>query len=302
MKRKSIVILLLALALLLGTMAVPVSAAELPEGIISVYTVAIDGNTRNQDWKDLETGIITLPVGQEFDNGGTNHGVYHMYDDVTAGDIYYTYWVINVEENDDLYEDDIIMAHEPWYLQSYEYPEGGEPTNEIASSDSPGGTLLDDYEGLEIYYEDVVPGKWQIVEAGFEVMEDDTNHVQHRLHYRNVTSVQIKYLIVTTQPMLFAVNEETGEIDGITNDNEFVIVTPAPTPEPTPTPEATPTPTKAPATSAPADTNTTAPTATTDSENTPQDGAPIGMIIGIATAVAVVAAVVAVVVVKKKKK
>lgn len=312
MKMKTLVTILLAMALMFSVTAVPTYAAELPEGVVQVFKVANDGNTRNQDWKDLETGIITLPLGQEFDNGSTNHGVYHMYSPVVAEDIYYAYWIINVEENDELYEDDIILAYDPWYLQSYEWPEGGDPTNEVASSDSPGGTLLEDYDGLEIYYEDVEAGKWQIVERGFEVMEDNTQYVQHRLHYRNMTSVQVKYLIVTTQPMVFAVNEETGEVDGVTNDKDFIVVTPEPTPEPTPTPEATstPEPTEAPVTQAPAPatdapaTTEEAPATTepavADNEDTPA-GAPIGLIIGIIAAVAVVAVVVVIVLKKKKQ-
>ena len=53
MKMKTLVTILLAMALVFFVAMVPTYAAELPEGVVSVYKVANDGNTRNEDWKDL---------------------------------------------------------------------------------------------------------------------------------------------------------------------------------------------------------------------------------------------------------
>lgn len=292
MKGNRLITLLLALALLCAIAVVPVQAAELPEGVIKVFNVARDGGTRNEAWVDKEAGIITLPVGTEFDNGGTNHGVYSLVTQVSADDIFYVYWVVKVEENEDADGYEIVSQDPSWVASGAEIGTGTS------------GYILDDYD-YTYYYEDMNPGKWEILECGFEVTNEDVTEVQHRLHYKNVASIQAKYLIVTSTPFEFAVNEETGEIDGITNDNEFIVVTPEPTPEPTPTPEATPTPTKAPATSAPATdapAETTAPADPTDApEQEPQnnDGM-IWIIVAVATVV-VIGIVVGVVIAKKKK-
>ncbi len=301
MKVRKIITFVLMLSLVLSMALVPAHAAELPEGVIKVYNAANDANTRNEEWKDKETGIITLPQGEEFDGGGTNHGVYHLYDEVKEGDIFYIYWIINVEENDDLFEDDIILSQDPWYLESYEVHEVEEGSTEPDRTEVPSGTtaletLLVDYESLDFYYGDATPGKWQAIEYGFEVFGENTNYVQHRLHYKNLTSVQVKYIIITSKPMIFDVNEETGEIDGVTNDNEFVVVTPTPTPTPTEKPAETPKQT----TEAP---NTTAPASTTagTANQSESDGGNTGLIIGIVAAVVVVAVIVGIVIAKKKK-
>ncbi len=287
MKVRKMVTVLLLLALVFGMTAVPVSAAELPEGIIKVFNVARDGGTRNEAWVDKEAGIITLPVGTEFDNGGTNHGVYSLFSKVSEDDIFYVYWVVKVEENEDAdgYE---ILSQDPSWVAS---------GAEIGTGTS--GYILDDYDYV-YYYEDMNPGKWEILECGFEVTNEDVTEVQHRLHYKNVVGVQAKYLIVTSIPFEFAVNEETGEIDGITNDNEFIVVTPEPTPESTLTPESTTPPaTTAPvATTAPA---TTTATAEAPIDDQPEDGDSTWIIIVAIAAVVVIGSIVGVVIAKKKK-
>lgn len=307
MKGKKIVAMLLALVLVLGLMMVPVQAMEVPEGapegVTAVFKVAVDGNTRNEDWKDAETGIISLPLGTEFDNGGTNHGVYWLYSPVEMDQTFYVYWVINVEENDDL-DDQIIVSHDPSWLQSYG-PNAGE--NEVEVSIPIADTfLLDDFDGSDLYYSDIEPDKWQIFGGGFTVTNENVAFVQHRLHYKNQAAMQVKYLVVTSEPMEFVVNEETGEIDGVTNSNPIAV--PTPTPEATPTPD----PTTPPATTAPATTEpaaektdapaTSAPATTADTDTQSDDGGNnIGLIIGIVAAVVVVVVIVVVVVAKKKK-
>lgn len=279
--RKKVVILLTMLMLL--TISTTQVFAALPNGVLQVQKVGVDGNTRNPDWMDAKTGIITLPQGEAFDNGGANHGVFHLYSDVKAGDTFYVYWVLNVEENSDLDDSDVILSQDPAWLRAYTAK--GEGEEEVNTG--PNGYLLeDDYDTVDFYYEDATPGKWQIMEAGFLMENEEVNHVQHRLHYRNLTGVQVKYLVVTSKKMNFAVDPATGEIDGVTNDKAFIEVTPSPTPEKT----ATPTP--APATPTPEKTAAPTPTSTLSASAAPStldnEGLSTGVVIAIAAAAVII--------------
>ena len=298
MKVRKIITFVLTLSLVLSMALVPAYAEESPvetmpasdgtataaqpEGIIKVFNVATEGATRDPSWVDAEAGIITLPQGEAFEGGGTNHGVYGMVTNVQEGDIFYVYWVIKVDENDDADGSEIVSQDPSWMA------EGGA---EIGVG--PNDYVTDDFDS-SVYYEDINPGKWDIIACGFEVSNEDVTSVQHRLHYKNIVGMQVKYLVVTSRMIDFVVNEETGEIDGVTNDNPFI------TPEPTPTPTERPTEAPKATTEAP---NTTAPASTTagTANQSESDGGNTGLIIGIIVVVVVVAVVAGVVIAKKKK-
>ena len=300
MNFKKFAVILIALAVCFSIVSVAVSAdipTKLPDGVTKVITAKTSG-TRNEAWKKED--IIELPLGEEFDGGGTNHGIYSIEHSFTAGDIFYTYWVVKVLENDDA-EGSTVMSFDPsWKSATGEI--------EVGMSER---FLADDFEA-ELYYDDITPGKWIIWGAGFDVNEDvigDATKVELRLHYKNVAAVQFKYLVITNKPMNFALNEETGEIDGITNTNAFVEPTEppkteAPTPAPaTPTPDATSAPatTSNPGTTSASAASNGATTAASGENQNSSDGDSTLIIIGIVLAVIVIAGGVFIVLKKKKQ-
>lgn len=299
MKRRLIKMLSFVTVLIIVASIFNVNVFAAVEGVTEVFKAGVDGNTKNAEWMDAETGIISIPLGEEFsENAGGNkedHGVYHLYSDVAEGDEYYVHWVLKVEENDDA-EGMVVVSQDPWYLS--EYAAKGE--GEVASGETVEEGLNPDTT-KDFYYEDLNPGKWTVASTGFTVMNEETAHVQHRLHYKNNAAVQVKYLIVTDSKLPeLSCDPETGEIDGITNDKAFTVATKAPTEEPTedPTTEPTEAPvaTTAKAVTPTAKTTATAPKGDADGLST---GAIAGIVIG---AVAVIVIIIAVVMNKKKKK
>lgn len=290
-----VIVLLIALSLFSTNILAMDKRDTWPEGVLQAF-YADEGNTRNEAWIDKENRIISIPQGDEFDSGQANHGAYHFYSDFEYGDIYYIHWVVRVEETPDV-DGMVIMSQDPAFLS--EYTDKGQGEVEVGTG--PSGLI--DPDTTDVYYEDLTPGEWTVLSYGFEVLFDGTNHVQHRIHFKNVAPIQVKYLVVTTEDITsLTCDPETGEIDGITNDNQFAEATPEPSPEVTPTPDETPEET-------PAETQKSDPTPTpAASDSTPGDEDDtegddnLILIIVIAAAVVVIGGVVIFLVIKNKKK